>query len=147
AEQPPVLAPPQRELQLYALVAGEERQIAVRRRRADDLQTPVVLETAEGGHNVTVQRLKQLPQSAQPRLPVVDEGHERRIAGRGQRRRGFPENGLALVGEGLELQCECRARELVRARRRDADRPRRPCAVGRGRALLQRLGQGGVAVE
>src|SRR5439155_18291394 len=46
AEQPPVLAPPYGELQLHALVAGEQWEIAVCRRRADDLQMPIVLEPA-----------------------------------------------------------------------------------------------------
>ena len=52
-----------------------------------------------------------------------------------------------MVEEGFELLCECRARELVREHRREADRHRRARVVGGGRELLQLLEQGEVAIE
>ena len=75
AEQPPVLVPAHGQLQADALVASQQGEIAVRGRRADDLQVPAVLEPAERGHDVAVDRLKQVPQPAEVRLPEL---HERR---------------------------------------------------------------------
>src|SRR2546430_1162223 len=55
AEQARVLVPPHDELQPDALVAGEQREITVRRRRADDLEPARVLEAAERRHQVVVE--------------------------------------------------------------------------------------------
>ena len=145
AEQAPVLVPSHHQLQSDALVTGEQREIAVRRRRADDLQLSAVLEATEGGQDVRVHRVKQASEAAKPGLPELHQGQERAVTRRGERGRRLFARGLTLVEEGLELLREGGTRELVRQHGREADRHRR------GRALegqaLQLLEQRKVGID
>ena len=73
AEQPPVLALADVELESNTLVAPEERQEPVRRGRGDELDAPAVLEIAEDAHDVAVDRPEQRTQAGEALSPVVDQ--------------------------------------------------------------------------
>ena len=117
-------------LQSDAFVAGEERQVAVRGRRSDDLEAAPLLEAPEGGDQVRVDRPEQRLQAVEPRLPERDQRHDARLAGRGQLRRGLVAGGKALGEEGVHLAREGRARQLVRQHRRESDCHRRRGSLG-----------------
>src|SRR5438093_7082534 len=116
AEQAPVLLLAHRELQPNAFVPTEQRQVAVRGGGTDDLEATLLLQAAKGGDEICVDSPEQLPQTGEPRPPVVYERHERPIAGRLQRRGRFVAGGQPLREERLQFAGEGGARKLVRQR-------------------------------
>ena len=145
AEEPAVLRRPDRELEPDALVAREQRQEPVRRRRPDDLELARGLEGAERRHEVAVHRLEQPAEPGQALAPVRDQRQEMAVARLGERGRRLVAGGEPLLEEGLHLAHEHRARELVGQDRREADGD-----GSRGRLVAQlpeRLQQGQVGVE
>src|SRR5256712_11358920 len=87
SEQTPVLAPAARELQPDALVAAEERQVAVRRRRSHDLEAPLLLEAAERRDQVPVDRPEQRLQAIKAHPPELHERQQRCVPAPPPRRR------------------------------------------------------------
>src|SRR5205823_1557960 len=83
----------------------------------DDLEATLLLEPAKGGDEICVDSPEQLPQTGEPRPPVVYEWHERPIAGRLQRRGRFVAGGQPLREERLQFAGEGGARKLVRQHR------------------------------
>src|SRR5882672_7015378 len=69
AEQPPVLAASHGKLEADALIPAEQRQIAVRRGRSDDLEPPLLLELPERVDDVAVDPEKPFLQPAKPGSP------------------------------------------------------------------------------
>ena len=122
SEQAPVLLLAHGELQPDAFVPTEERQVAVRRRGSDDLETTLLLQAAKGGDEICVDSPEQRLQATEPRPPEVHERHERRLAGGPERRRCFVAGGQALGEERLHFAGEGGTRQLVREHRREADR-------------------------
>src|SRR5213078_5214584 len=112
---------------------------------ADDLEATLLLEPAKGGDEICVDSPEQLPQTGEPRPPVVYEWHERPIAGRLQRRGRFVAGGQPLREERLQFAGEGGARKLVRQHRRESDRQRgrRPF----GGQLLEPLQEREVGVQ
>src|SRR2546423_7013722 len=76
-EQATVLLPAHRQLQPDALVAGEERQVAVRGRGSDDLEAAPLLEAAEGGDEIFVDAPEQRPPGAETLPPQFHPRPER----------------------------------------------------------------------
>jgi hypothetical protein len=80
AEEVLVLAQAHLQLQVDALVAPEQRQVAVRRGGADQLQAAGALEAAELAHEVAVEDLHQPSQAHEPVAPVASQRDEVAIA-------------------------------------------------------------------
>jgi len=119
-----VLVLAHRELQPDAFVPAEQRQVAVRGRRSDDLETTLFLQAAKRGDEIGVDSPEQRPEPGEPRPPVVYERHECAIAGCRERSRGLVAGGQALGEERLHFAGEGGAGQLVREHRREADRQR-----------------------
>ncbi len=90
-----------RELQPNAFVPTEQRQVAVRGSRSDDLEAALFLEAAKGGDEISVDSPEQLPQAGEARPPVVHERYQRPITGRLERRGRFVAGGQPLREERL----------------------------------------------
>src|SRR5438128_4587652 len=74
AEQATVFLPAHRQLQPDAFVAAEEGQVAVRRRRSDDLEPSLLLEAAERRDQVPVDRPEQRLQAIRRALQNSTSG-------------------------------------------------------------------------
>ena len=135
AEEPAMLGGADRELEPDALVARQQRQEAVRRGRADDLELPRRFEGAESGHQVAVHRLEQAPQPGEALPPVRHQRQQVRVGRLGERRRRLVTGGEALLEERLHLPDERRTGELVREHGREPDRH------GGGRGLVAELSE------
>src|SRR6266705_2788105 len=130
AEQATVFLPAHRQLQPDAFVAAQERQVAVRRRRSDDLEASLLLEAAERRDQVPVDRPEQRLQAIEARPPEFHERQQGGVAARRQRRRSLVARGQALGEERVHLARERGARQLVREHRRESDRHGRRRAFG-----------------
>ena len=89
AEEAPVFRNTDRELEPDTFVAREQREIAVRGRRADDLDAARRLECAERRDEILVDGVKQI---AKPGQPIPPEFHQRQqmvLTGGGQRGRAL----------------------------------------------------------
>src|SRR2546430_6688111 len=110
AEQAPVLLLAHRELQPNAFVPTEQRQVAVRGSRSDDLEAALLPQAAKGGDEISVDSPEQLAQAGEPRPPVVHQWHGRPHPRRLPRRGRFVAGGQPLRGERLQFAGESGAR-------------------------------------
>src|SRR5256712_2223539 len=79
AEQAPVLLLAHRELQPNAFVPTEQRQVAVRGSRSDDLEAALLPQAAKRGDEISVDSPEQLAQAGEPPPPLVHEWDPRTL--------------------------------------------------------------------
>ncbi len=145
AEEPAVLGPVDGELQADALVAGEEREEAVRGGGGDELEPSRALERAEGRDDVAPDLVEAPTEPPQALAPEVHQRQQVPLAGGGERGGRLVASEEALGEERLHLRDERRACQLVGEHRRDADGDRGGDSVGLEPAEL--FDQGDVGVE
>ncbi len=68
------------ELEADRLIAREQRQESMGRRRRDQLDPATLFEAAQRADEIAIQRAEQREQTRQPLVPEPRDGHELRVA-------------------------------------------------------------------